>query len=68
VPAPRRPSTRPAGHLIGDTAARITDLGAGYYSTPNHRRQSRSRIRDIERLNPGMKVTLTPTDSAAMAA
>jgi hypothetical protein len=33
VPAPRRPSTRPAGHLIGDRAARITDLGAGYYST-----------------------------------
>jgi transposase len=54
--------------LIGDRAARFTDLGAGYYSTQNPRRQTRSRIREIERLNPGMKVTLTPIDPAATAA
>jgi hypothetical protein len=54
--------------LIGDRAARFTDLGAGYYDTRNPRRQTRSRIREIERLNPGMKVTLTPIDPAATAA
>ncbi|HEY5987957.1 MAG TPA: hypothetical protein VIV12_16530 [Streptosporangiaceae bacterium] len=27
--------------LIGDRAARFTDLGAGYYSTQNPRRQTR---------------------------
>jgi transposase len=54
--------------LIGDRAARFTDLGAGYYSTRNPRRQTRSRIREIELLNPGMTVTLTPIDPAATAA
>jgi transposase len=54
--------------LIGDRAARFTDLGAGYYSTQNPRRQTRSRIREIERLNPGMTVTLSPIDPAATAA
>src|SRR5215831_6983884 len=54
--------------LIGDRAARFTDPGAGYYSTQNPRRQTRSKIREIERLNPGMKVTLTPIDPAATAA
>jgi transposase len=54
--------------LIGDRAARFTDLGAGYYSSQNPRRQTRSRIREIERLNPGMKVTLTPIDPAGAAA
>jgi transposase len=54
--------------LIGDRAARFTDLGAGYYSAQNPRRQTRSRIREIERLNPGMKVTLTPIDPAGAAA
>ena len=51
--------------LISDRAARFTDPGAGYYSPGNPRRQTRSRIREIERLNPGMKVTLTPIDRAA---
>jgi transposase len=54
--------------LISDRAARFTDLGAGYYSTQNPRRQTRSRIREIERLNPGMTITLTPIDQAATAA
>ena len=54
--------------LIGDRTARFTDLGAGYYSAQNPRRQTRSRIREIERLNPGMKVTLTPIEPASAAA
>jgi transposase len=54
--------------LIGDRGARFTDLGASYYSTQNPRHQTRSRIREIERLNPGMKVTLTPIDPAVTAA
>jgi transposase len=44
--------------LIAGRAARFTGLGAGYYCTQNPRRQTRSRIREIERLNPGIKVTL----------
>jgi transposase len=54
--------------LIADPAARFTDLGAGYYSALNPRRQTRSKIRELERLNPGMKVTLTPIGPAATAA
>jgi transposase len=54
--------------LIADRAARFTDLGAGYYSAQNPARQTRSRIRDIERLNPGMKVTLTPIETTGTAA
>ena len=54
--------------LISDRAARFADLGAGYYSSQNPGRRTRSRIREIERLNPGMKVTLTPTDPTATGA
>jgi transposase len=54
--------------LIGDRAARFTDPGAGYYSSANPGRQTRSKIRQIERLNPGMKVTLTPIEPAVTAA
>jgi transposase len=54
--------------LIADPAARFTDPGPGYYSPRNPARQTRSKIRDIERLNPGMKVTLTPIEPAGTAA
>ncbi len=54
--------------LIAGPAARFTGPGADYYSRANPARQTRSRIREIERLNPGMKVTLTPADPAATAA
>jgi len=54
--------------LIADPGARFTDLGAGYYSALNPRRQTRSRIRELERLNPGMKVTVTPVETAETAA
>ncbi|HEX3921237.1 MAG TPA: transposase, partial [Streptosporangiaceae bacterium] len=46
--------------LIAGPAARCTGPGAGYYASLSPRRRTRSRIREIERLNPGMKVTLTP--------
>ncbi len=46
----------------------IAELGAGYYSSGNPQRQTRSRIRELERLNPGMKVTLTPIEPATAAA
>ena len=51
--------------LISDPGARFTDLRADYYSRGDSRRQTRSRIRELERLNPGMKVTLTPVQQAA---
>src|SRR5512142_2312944 len=50
--------------LICDPGARFTDPGADYYSRVNPARQTRSKIREIERLNPGMKVTLTPAEPA----
>jgi len=54
--------------LISDPAARFTDPGPGYYSPRDPARQTRTRIREIERLNPGMKVALTPIEPAAAAA
>jgi transposase len=54
--------------LITDPAARFTDPGPGYYTPRSPARQTRSKIREIERLNPGMKVTLTPVEPAATAA
>jgi transposase len=54
--------------LIGDRAARFTDPGAGCYSPHNPRRHTRSKIREIERLNPGMTVTLTPIGPPATTA
>jgi transposase len=54
--------------LICDPGARFTDPGPGYYTPRSPARQTRSKIREIERLNPGMKVTLTPIDPATTAA
>ena len=54
--------------LICDPGARFTDPGPGYYTLRSPARQTRSKIREIERLNPGMKVTLTPIDPATTAA
>ena len=53
--------------LIADRDARFTDLGADYYNARNPRQQTRSRIREIERLNPGMKVILAPAGPAPAA-
>jgi len=54
--------------LISDRGTRFTDPGPGYNTPANPHRRTRSKIREIERLNPGMKVTLTPIDPAATAA
>lgn len=54
--------------LIADPAARFTDPAADYYSRANPARQTRSKIREIERLNPGMKVTLNTAEPASAAA
>lgn len=50
-----------AYQLIADPARRFHDLGADYYTRLNPQRQTRSKIREFERLNPGMKVALVPT-------
>jgi transposase len=51
--------------LIADPTLRFCDLGADYYTRLNPARQTRNKIRDLERLNPGMKVTLVPIEHAA---
>lgn len=45
--------------LISNRDLRFHDLGAGYYDRLDPQRQTRNKIRELERLNPGMKVTLT---------
>ncbi len=47
--------------LIDDPTLRYHDLGADYHDRLNPARQTRNKIREIERLNPGLKVTLTTT-------
>ncbi len=54
--------------LIADRGARFTDPGPGCYTPASPQRRTRSKIREIERPSPGMKVTLTPADPAATAA
>jgi transposase len=52
--------------LICDPGARFKELGPDYYHSPRSRaRQTRDKIRDIERLNPGKKVILAPIDAGA---
>jgi hypothetical protein len=56
------------GPRVGGLSRRTADHGRPHPLRLMGRRQTRSRIREIERLNPGMKVTLTPIDPAGMAA
>jgi hypothetical protein len=51
--------------LISDPCTRYIDPGPDYYSPRSPARQTRAGIRETERLNPGMKVTLTPAGQAA---
>jgi transposase len=44
--------------LISNRDLRYHDLGPGYYDRLDPQRQTRNKIRELERLNPGMKVTL----------
>jgi len=48
--------------LICDPAARYEELGPDYYRPRSPARQTRDKIREIERLNPGKKVILAPID------
>ncbi len=50
--------------IISDPGFRYTELGAGYYARLDPNRQTRNKIRELEKLNPGMIVTLTPREPA----
>jgi transposase len=51
--------------LICDPGARYQELGPDYYTPRSRARQTRDKIREIERLNPGKKVILADTDPRA---
>ena len=51
--------------LICDPSARYTELGPDYYHPRSPARQTRAKIREIERINPGKKVILADADAAA---
>ena len=53
--------------LICDPGARYEELGPDYCSPRSPARQTRDKIRDIERLNPGKKVILVDADPQAGA-
>ena len=50
--------------LICDPAARYQELGPDYYHPVSPARQTRAKIREIERLNPGKRVILADHDAA----
>jgi len=50
--------------LICDPGARYQELGPDYYTPRTPERQTRDKIREIQRLNPGKKVILVPEDAA----
>ena len=54
--------------LICDPGARYAELGADYYAPRSRERQTRDKIRELQRLNPGMKVLIVPADGAVPAA
>ena len=51
--------------IITDPDIRFSELGPGYYNRLDAGRHTRNKIRELERLNPGMKVTLAPATHAA---
>jgi len=51
--------------IITGPSARVSELGPDYYARLDAGRQTRNKIRELERLNPGMKVTVTPAATAA---
>lgn len=46
--------------IITDPTVRFAELGPDYYARLDAGRQTRNKIRELERLNPGMKITLAP--------
>ncbi|MGH3409877.1 MAG: IS110 family transposase [Streptosporangiaceae bacterium] len=53
--------------LICDPGARYEELGPDYYSPRSPARQTRDKIREIERLNPGKKVILADAGAGQAA-
>ena len=53
-----------AWRLICDPAARYEELGPDYYQPRSPARQTRAKVREIERLNPGKKVILIAAAAA----
>jgi transposase len=51
--------------LICDPSARYRELGPDYYQPLSPARQTQTKIREIERLNPGKKVILADAGAAA---
>jgi len=51
--------------LICDPSARYRELGPDYYHPLSAARQTQTKIREIERLNPGKKVILADAEAAA---
>jgi transposase len=51
--------------LICDPGARYQELGPDYWTPRSRARQTRDKIREIERLNPGKKVILADADPQA---
>ena len=51
--------------LICDPTARYHDLGPDYWTPRNRARHTQAKIREIEKLNPGMKVTLAEAEAPA---
>ena len=45
--------------IIGDPGFRYIELGAGYYARHDPQRQTRSEIRELEKLNPGCPLPVT---------
>ncbi|HXZ77850.1 MAG TPA: hypothetical protein VEH31_44225 [Streptosporangiaceae bacterium] len=56
---------RRAAHPTCDPGARFEELGPDYYRPRSPARQTRDKIREIERLNPGKKVILAPIGAEA---
>ncbi len=67
IVAVARTITEIACLIISDPGIRFIELGPDYCARFDAGRQTRNKIRDLERLNPGMKVTLTPRGLACPA-
>ena len=49
--------------LICDPGARFEELGPDYCTPRSPQRQTRDKIREIQRLNPGMRILLVPDEA-----
>ena len=64
IVAVSRTITEIAWHIIDDPAFRYIELGPTYHDKLDAGRKTRDKIRQLEQLNPGMTVTLTPCQPA----